>query len=67
MHRNKPLPDLSIKFIINEPIRLYIGINESNESFDDEDVEVPHSSEKSSDYFTFLKHTIPAHYDHLFD
>ena len=30
-------------------------------------VEEPHTREKSSDYFEFVKHTIPAHYDGAFD
>ena len=43
-----------------------------SESSDDEDIEIPdsmelHSSEKSSGYFEFLKYTIPAHYDGIFD
>ena len=45
----------------------YMKVPDSNESFDDEDIEVSHSSEKSSDYFKFLKYTIPAHYDGVFD
>ena len=55
--------DPSVKFLIN----IANKSNKSNEWSDDEDIEVPQSSEKSSDYFKFLKYTIPAHYDGVFD
>ena len=60
--------DPSVKFLINIANKSNKSIkpNESNEPSDDEDIEVPHSSEKSSDYFKFLKYTIPAHYDGVF-
>ena len=64
---NTPI-DPSVKFLVNIANKSNKSIkpNESNEPSDDEDIEVPHSSEKSSDYFKFLKYTIPAHYDGVF-
>ena len=53
--------DLSVKFLINVANKSSY-LNESSKS-SDEDIEVPHSSEKSSDYFKCLKYTIPAHHD----
>ena len=60
--------DPSVKFLVNITNKSNKSIkpNESNEPSDDEDTEVPHSSEKSSDYFKFLKYAIPAHYDGVF-
>ena len=57
--------DPSVKFLINIANKSNKS-NESNESSDD-DLEVPHLSEKSSHYFNFLKYTMPAHYDGVFD
>ena len=57
--------DPSVKFLIN--IANKSNYFDSNESSDDEDIEVQHSSERSSRYFKFLKYTIPAHYDGVFD
>ena len=54
--------DSSVKFLINIANKYFKSI----ESSDDEDIEVPHSSEKSSDYFKILKYKIPAHYDGVF-
>ena len=56
--------DPSVKFLINIANQSNY-LNESNKS-SDEDIEVPHSSEKSSDYFKCLKYTKPAHYDGTF-
>ena len=56
--------DPSVKFLINIANQSNY-LNESNKS-SDEDIEVPHSSEKSSYYFECLKYTIPAHYDGAF-
>ena len=61
--RNSTPTDPSVKFLIN----IANKSNGSNESSDDEDREVPHLNEKSSDYFKFLKYKIPAHYDGVFD
>ena len=58
--------DPSVKFLINIANKSN-NLNESNGSSDEEYIEVPHSSEKSSDYFKFLKYTIPACYDDVFD
>ena len=58
--------DPSVKFPINIANKSNKS-NEPNKSSDDEDIEVPQSSEKSSDYFNFLKYTIPTHYDGVFD
>ena len=60
---NKTPIDLSVKFLINIGYRS----NESNESSNKEYIEVPNSSEKSSNYFKLLKYTIPIHYDGVFD
>ena len=66
--RNSAPIDPPVKFIINiaNKSNKSIKSNESNESSDHKDTEVPYSSEKSSDYFKFLKYTIPAHYDGVF-
>ena len=58
--------DPSVKRLINITDKSNES-NKSKESSDDKDIEVPHSSEKSLDYFKFLKYTIPGHYDGLFD
>ena len=58
--------DSSVKLLISIANKCD-NLNESNQSSDEEYIEVPHSSEKSSDYFKFLKSTIPTHYDGVFD
>ena len=61
--------DPSVKSLINivNKSTKCNNLNEPNESSDEEYIEVPHSSEKSLYYFKFLKYTIPAHYDGVFD
>ena len=61
--------DPSVKSLINivNKSTKCNNLNEPNESSDEEYIEVPHSSEKSFYYFKFLKYTIPAHYDGVFD
>ena len=72
-HLNNTPIDPSVKFLINIADKCdnldvkYIEVSHSNESSGDEDVEVPQSSEKSSDCFKFLKYAIPAHHNGLFD
>ena len=58
--------DPSLNFLINIANKSNKSI-QSNGSSDDEDREVPHSSQQSPDYFKFSKYTIPAHYDGVFD
>ena len=61
---NKPPISQSVKFIIDGSECRFMSDNESS---DEEYMEVPHTYEKSCDYFNFLKYTIPAHYDGAFD
>ena len=63
--------DSSVKLLINIANKCN-NLNESKESSDEEYMKVSHSmelhsSEKSSDYFKFLKYAILAHYDGVFD
>ena len=62
---NSTLIDSSVKLLINIANKCD-NLNEWNES-SQEDIKVPHSSEKSSDYFKFLKYTILTAYDGVFD
>ena len=52
---------------INLSVKLLINIANKCDNLNEKYIEVPHSNEKSSDYFKFLKHAIPAHYDGVFD
>ena len=62
---NTPI-DSCVKLLLNIANKCD-NLNEWIESSDEEYVEEPHTREKSSDYFEFVKHTIPAHYDGVFD
>ena len=62
---NTPI-DSCVKLLLNIANKCD-NLNEWIELSDEEYVEVPHTSEKSSDYFEFVKHTIPPHYDGVFD
>ena len=62
---NTPI-DSCVKLLLNIANKCD-NLNEWTESSDEEYIEVPHTSEKSSDYFEFVEHTIPAHYDGVFN
>ena len=62
---NTPI-DSCVKLLLNIANKCD-NLNEWIESSDEEYVEEPHTREKSCDYFEFVKHTIPSHYDGVFD